>query len=690
MSVETLLNRRKEEMTQKAIRDGGFYGKNGVWNSIITFSGDKRIYRERVETIIVKDGKEVFVKKKPNGEYFLPGGSTERDLPHIDQALNECREEAHINVSNIESTGITYKQVHEVPSWCKRECEVEWQGTYTEIYVGDYDGKFNGHIDREDQDPFIESGKWYSTKECFKWFRKEHREALLWYIKTRENNEKPITESYTSNYFKNRKLLKTISRNPEVERSTVEQIIAVLKKEYSKLSTSSKIQRERKQSDVAEIFHPILTLDFQDGCSICIALCFDDSEFSEGCAFHSKDAGDVIAIYPCFFKTNKENQIFTILHEVGHIRLNHIDLRNSKCDIFGNDITRDYRISKMKKGKVMYPEANADLYAVLNGASMYAILNSSVNKDYDDKCDYRFTNSELASRYHQVFNSYGKLRGFAVESTVSLFDIACVAIYEMVYQNDGLDYLTEDMKDDLYSIVYEYAINKKIKNDKRVKQLSSLYQEAVSTYNEKLKLYENNIAKSLEIPEDRITLETIFNENTELPRDININFIRDDLIYYKENVNESYMNLYNGKTAAYENATNKLVLEKIRGVNSKAVFISEYKNYFEKTILSKLEDMCELIEEKGTDTPNKERILYVIEALTKAERDKIPTKKFGIEEIRAYPLDTKKHVLSAIKLFSRAKQVYKQELATKILHYMKKYKIPEDVIGKNNELRKYI
>ena len=139
MSVEKLLSRRKEEMTQKAIRDGGFYGKNGVWNSIITFSGDKRIYRERVETIIVKDGKEVFVKKKPNGEYFLPGGSTEKDLPHKQQAINECREEAHINVKNIEFTGITYKKTHEPPKWAKDEKMIQWQGTYTEVYTAEYD-----------------------------------------------------------------------------------------------------------------------------------------------------------------------------------------------------------------------------------------------------------------------------------------------------------------------------------------------------------------------------------------------------------------------------------------------------------------------------------------------------------------------------------------------------------------------
>ena len=61
MEDEQILRKQKKEKTEKAIRDKGFYGKNGRWNSIITFPGDKKLYRERVETIIVKDKKFVFV-----------------------------------------------------------------------------------------------------------------------------------------------------------------------------------------------------------------------------------------------------------------------------------------------------------------------------------------------------------------------------------------------------------------------------------------------------------------------------------------------------------------------------------------------------------------------------------------------------------------------------------------------------
>ena len=119
METNENLISKKQQMKEEAIRNRGFYGNNGVWNSIITFPNDDKLYRERVETIVVRNGKEVFLKKKPNGEYFLPGGSTEKDLPDINQAINECKEEARINVGRIESTGISYKEKHEVPSWTK-------------------------------------------------------------------------------------------------------------------------------------------------------------------------------------------------------------------------------------------------------------------------------------------------------------------------------------------------------------------------------------------------------------------------------------------------------------------------------------------------------------------------------------------------------------------------------------------
>lgn len=699
MEDDQIVKRRKKEMREKAIREGGFYGRNGAWNSIITFSGDKRIYRERVETIIIKDGKFVFVKKKPDGEYFLPGGSTEKDVSHMDQAINECREEAHINVRNIQATGISYKDQHETPVWVKKEYEVEWDASFTEIYVAEYDSTYKGHIDKVDEDPFIRSGKFYSTKDCFKFFRKEHRDALLWYLKTSHQDEEPITESYISNYFKNKKLLKKISHDPDVERSAVDQIIAILKKEYSRMNSTSKIQRERKRSDVSEIFHPILTFDFSDGNSVTIAICFDDKEFSDGVAIHTDKYGDMVVVYPCFFKSTKENQIFTILHEFGHVRLKHLERWNSKVDLFGNDRTLEYRQRLMTKGRVMYPEVNADLYAILNGASMYSILNSAVNKDSDEDYDYRFTNQELANRYNQVFKKYGKLHGYG-ESELSKYDIACLAIYEMVYVNDTIDYLSESEKDELYSILFEYGINNKIKDNQDVQEKENLYKEALTTYTEKFEEFKYIISNTIENSENNKEEFEFLEKSLVTPCDVGDTQISEkvELLNMRNNINNLYTSLTFERAKAYDVHESNEVDEKPEklGNNPQMAQIANYKSKFVKEMTEMLDTMIYKLktkEEQITEDKEKERIekyLYLIESLSSSERAKIPEDKFGIPDSRSYPLDTKKHVHSAVILFGKADKKYQPDLAERIFKAMKEFDISTDIIGKDSQLYQYL
>ena len=92
----------KIKALKEALINGGFYGSNNVWNSIIRIPGDNHIYRKRVETIIIRDNKEIFLKQRPDNTYFFPVGSTEQDIPDYIQAINECSEEARINIRNIE------------------------------------------------------------------------------------------------------------------------------------------------------------------------------------------------------------------------------------------------------------------------------------------------------------------------------------------------------------------------------------------------------------------------------------------------------------------------------------------------------------------------------------------------------------------------------------------------------------
>ena len=91
---------------QKDIKVGDLsFVYKGVYHPI-HWEGDIP-YRPRVENIVVKNGREIFLRvydsPKPGFEYKyrLPGGSLDNDSTKIQQAENETNEEALLKVKNI-------------------------------------------------------------------------------------------------------------------------------------------------------------------------------------------------------------------------------------------------------------------------------------------------------------------------------------------------------------------------------------------------------------------------------------------------------------------------------------------------------------------------------------------------------------------------------------------------------------
>ena len=200
-----LVNEEKLNMKKKLLKpyliDGGFYGNDNKWNALVSFPFDPNVYRDRVETIIIRDQKEVFVKKAVNGEYRLPGGSKDKDVSDIDQAMNECMEEARINVRNIKNSGYKYKEMkmNDLDTYVSNP-KLHWNAGITTIYVAEYDSLYTGRIEESDKDPFILSGRFYSIIECLGFFRKEHRDALTWYLQQIKNrNEFHFIKKYSDN-----------------------------------------------------------------------------------------------------------------------------------------------------------------------------------------------------------------------------------------------------------------------------------------------------------------------------------------------------------------------------------------------------------------------------------------------------------------------------------------------------------
>jgi len=68
-------------------------------------------------------------------------------------------------------------------------------------------------------------------------------------------------------------------------------------------------------------------------------------------------------------------------------------------------------------------------------------------------------------------------------------------------------------------------------------------------------------------------------------------------------------------------------------------------------------------------------------------RDNLKDNEFGIPEDRKYPLDSKKHIMSAIKLFGHAEESKKKALAKRIKHAADRYNIE---IPETTQVNKYL
>lgn len=584
----------KDAALKEAIKNGGFYGDNNVWNSIMVIPGDNHVYRHRVETLIIKN-KNVFVKKKPNGEYYLPGGSTEKDVDDAEQAVNECREEARCKVSNIKFTGISYKTLMDKSKIYAKDYLVKWDAMYTDIYTATYEGKDHEPVDSVDKDRFIESGQFYPFKECLKFFNKDHKAALLQYIN--DSKEENVTESYISNYFGNMKLLKDISKNPEITIGAIDQCISILKKTYDNMSVKSKIRKEVESGKAKDIFYPVINFEFPDKGSITVALTFYNN-FSPASAMHDDESGDVVIVSPGFFKEKKEAQRYILLHEIGHIRLLHVLERNAHRKYFGGLIgpenNDEYREKLMLKGKAQYIEQNADLYAMLNGAKMYGIVAAMYNKDFDKEYDYRATNAELAKRYNEVYKRYVKLR----ESNYSISEEE------------------ESFINEVKNLGAKYGINFFIST------------EGADDYAE---------------------------------------------VYEKEDAAKKFC----PKKCPKCGCTNIGV-----AIMGEPVYICKNKEckFVFGTVPFDMHDTAAINHLKKYEST---------EIFEETKRSELPDSAFGTDD-RRYPLDTKEHVYSAIRLFGHCDLNSRPHLAKKIFSAMRKYDIPMSAIGPKNKLRDYI
>lgn len=183
----------------EAIKQGGYYDQEGLWNSILTFKDDpKRLYRGRVECLIIKDNM-VYLRKKTGNTYRIPGGSFENNNDNMTQCYNECKEEARIIIKNIKNTGITYRKTFAQPADWTAHLPIRWSGQYCEVYVAEFDKHYDGNVNTKVRDDdMYNNGSFYDIDSVYDILTDEHKDAIDRYVRAVNENIVMVKTEYNT------------------------------------------------------------------------------------------------------------------------------------------------------------------------------------------------------------------------------------------------------------------------------------------------------------------------------------------------------------------------------------------------------------------------------------------------------------------------------------------------------------
>lgn len=160
----------------------------GVYHPIIWLG--QMPYRPRVEMLLVKDGRFVFLQKLENnrsGEnegysYRIPGGSIDPDSTKMQQAINETMEEGRKGVKSAMDPGVQYYEQYKPGFLETHHFPIEYVGTINDVFVGEFDGKDipKEQIEEKDRDEDMATkGKFHAISLASQYLRPEHLRALI-------------------------------------------------------------------------------------------------------------------------------------------------------------------------------------------------------------------------------------------------------------------------------------------------------------------------------------------------------------------------------------------------------------------------------------------------------------------------------------------------------------------------------
>lgn len=177
---------------------------DGKYNAIAQVKGYNFKCRGRSELLVIKGDSVYLAKGKEGlyGNYSVPGGGWDEKEPHDVSSIREAEEEARLSTKNVQYGGNYLTEYSEPHKWVQEKIpkKDQWRGYYTEVYIGEYTGKFNGHIDEEDKDDIINVGKFYPISEVRGILNPVHRRIIDAYIQQRDMMKKAPSHLYRVTY----------------------------------------------------------------------------------------------------------------------------------------------------------------------------------------------------------------------------------------------------------------------------------------------------------------------------------------------------------------------------------------------------------------------------------------------------------------------------------------------------------
>lgn len=231
----------------------GVYDKLGLWNPIVRPYKDDRLYRERVECIIMNEDNEIlsYINIK---ECKIPGGGSHKDELLVTQLINECREEVRANINSICYIGCyihDFSDIHKEKFKGTLNDGVEYAGSYNYLYVAKYDSKYVGDINAKDRDSLLSHATFNNINTFIDVAKNEWKVAVIIYMMTYAKDIN--ARNYFSEIYK-RMVIKTNYLTLNIKNSDINQSIqmnddiVIMNEDYTPVSTSLVIDsKKRKQ-----------------------------------------------------------------------------------------------------------------------------------------------------------------------------------------------------------------------------------------------------------------------------------------------------------------------------------------------------------------------------------------------------------------------------------------------------------